>query len=56
MRKRSLVGFGWLGVLHVPVIAFMLDYSGFDFLSGEIFLQAKNSTGHKWDSNPGLCR
>ena len=24
-------------------------------LNGETLLQAKNFTGHKWDSNPGPC-
>ena len=24
-------------------------------LSAEVWLQAKDSTGHRWDSNPGSC-
>ena len=27
----------------------------FDWGSGETLLQEKNSTGHRWDSNPGPC-
>ena len=27
---------------------------GYDWGSGETFLQKKNSTGRRWDSNPGL--
>ena len=29
---------------------------GVRLLSGETFLQVKNSTGHRWDSNPSPCR
>ena len=29
---------------------------GIRLLSGETLLQAKNSTGSRWDSNPGHCR
>ena len=40
-----------VGALHVPLIPRLLGHMaqilelGFDFLSGEIFLQAENSTG-----------
>ena len=51
--------------LHMPLIAFKLDYQGTwyrsqrqgsIFLSGETFLQEKSSTGHRWDSNSGPFR
>ena len=29
---------------------------GFDWGTGETFLQEKNSTGYKWDSNQGPYR
>ena len=53
-----------LHVLHAPLIALSkiigahgTDVSvGVRLLSGETFLQAKNSTGRRWDSNPGPCR
>ena len=53
-----------LGALHVHLIALSgfigahgTDLSvGVQLLSGETLLQAKNSTGHRWDSNPGICR
>ena len=35
-------------------IAQMLSL-GFDWGSEETILQDKNSTGHRWDSNPGPC-
>ena len=51
-------------VLHASLIALSkligahsTDVSvGARLLSGETFLQAKNSTGGRWDSNPGPCR
>ena len=38
------------------LLGHMAQMLGFDFLSGEILLQPENSTGHRWDSNPGPCR
>ena len=51
-------------VLHAPLIALsqLIGAHGTDvsvgvrLLSGEILLQAKNSTGRRWDSNPGPYR
>ena len=54
----------WLLVLHAPLIALsqLIRAHGTDVsdgvasLSGETLLQEKNSTGHRWDSNPGPYR
>ena len=52
----------FLGVLHVPLRARLIGHMaqisglGLDILSGETLLQAKKSTGRRWDSNPGPCR
>ena len=52
-----------LNALHVPLIALSqiigahgTDVSvGVRLLSGKTLLQAKNSTGHRWDSNQFLA-
>ena len=53
-----------LGVLHATPDKFEAVYCstgtdlsiGVQLLSGEILLQEKNSTGRRWDLNPGPCR
>ena len=58
------MAFLFLGALHVPLIALSQSIGAHDadlsvgvqLLSGEILLQVKNSTGHRWVLNPRSCR
>ena len=57
LRTVGYLFFSSLGAFHVPLIARLLGHMaqiialGFNFLSGEHFLQAENSTGCKWDKD-----
>ena len=54
----------FLLVLHAPLIelSYFIGAHGTDLsvgvrlLSGETLLHEENSTGRRWDSNPGPCR
>ena len=52
------ISIGLLVFFHATPDILGLDNRGtwHRLLSGETLLQEKNSTGRRWDSNPGPCR